>query len=77
MSDAERVELPNGADEWPRDALVARLAHENRMEDLRREIDTICDMDHDTTMSTHPLFTKEEIATVLVELGWMEEVSGE
>ena len=63
------VELPDGADDWPREAIVSWLSDEYRCADLPAEIDAICGMPHDTDISTHQVMTKAEIATILLELG--------
>ncbi|PHQ39071.1 hypothetical protein DJ69_08105 [Halorubrum persicum] len=70
------LDAPDEYEDWPFEARAFVLAEANTATDLRREIDSLAGLEHDTTMDTHQSFTNDELAQLVMALGSPQESEG-
>lgn len=63
------LDVPDEYDEWPHDARSFVLAESNTAVDLREEINSLAGMAGEFESANAGLFTKEDLAELVIALG--------
>ena len=72
-SEGLNLTVPDKYSEWPHDARSFVLAEANTASEIRREIDSLAGMSHDSASDTPGRFTKEELTQIVMALGGPQE----